>query len=134
MKRLLPLLALVILAACATALPEPPDEDLLVADDAIVVSAIGKTDPALTNDTQRHAVSREAAMLKAQLKLRAYAERIRVGRSTVGQLAASDPVWAERLRKTLADVQTASTDWTADGSAKVTLKISRQAIEQLRTP
>jgi hypothetical protein len=129
--------ALFLFTSCALfepELPTPPDPAVEVAGDFVTIRAVGKSDPSIDNDTQRKALSREAALTLAQARLQAYADQIRVpGRGTVGSLAAQDPAWAQRRQAILTQAEAAATVWNADGSrASVALRIPRNLLLSLR--
>jgi hypothetical protein len=124
MKLLLPL-ALLFAFGCST-MPEPKDEDIRVSGDSVMVTAVGKPNPKLTNTTQRRAVSRDAALVTAQEKLRTYIWGIK-GPMTVGERVARE----DRLKKCLSHVQTIRTRWESDDSAVVIIRLPRSALGEL---
>jgi hypothetical protein len=86
--------------------------------DVIETVGMGLPDAAITNETQRRATSRDAALVQAQAKM------LTILQNTLSGSAADE----EKLKLgILQGAYVVKTEWAADGSCRVTLKIKKPA-------
>jgi len=91
--------------------------------DAIETIGIGRVDPKLTNETQRQATAREAAVQEAQAKMLS----ILIGRRSNGKTQNQEAVRSGILR----GAEIVKTEWLAGDQCRVTLRLDRQRYETL---
>ena len=97
----------------------------------MLVSGVGKADPALTNKTQRRSTSRDAAILDARARLLDYLKRIMLpSGASIGERATEDEDWRKKLEASAAGIEVAETRWDDGDAAVVTLRVERSAISR----
>lgn len=131
MRPLPVLLASLALAACSgpSARRSSPQESAGPPDHWEAVG-IGAADPTLASDTQRKALSRDAAVVKARYRLRSTLRDAEVeGGGTLEEALHEEPSVEARLDAALADAEIAATAFTEDNGCIVTLRLSKRRVE-----
>ena len=131
------LLTLALAAACAKdyvkggrvqdTLNQDPDKGKYV--DAI---GIGAADPALPTETQRRALSRDAAIVKAQYEMLSMVKGVEIeGGVTVSRAMEKDSTLEARLKETIRGAEITKTEYTKDDGAVVHLRLPKKRMEQM---
>lgn len=93
---------------------------------------IGASDPALPTETQRKALSRDAAIVKAQYELLSMVKGVTLeGGITVKQAMEADSKLEARVHDTLRGAEVIKSEFTSDGGCVVTLRLPRRRLELL---
>jgi len=93
---------------------------------------IGASDPALATDTQRKALSRDAAIVKAQYELLSMVKGVQLeGGITVDRALEKDSTLEARLRETIRGAEILKSEFTADNGCVVTLRLPKKRLEKL---
>ncbi len=92
---------------------------------------IGASDPALPTDTQRKALARDAAIVKAQYELLSMIKGVRLdGGVTVRRALEADSALEARVADAIAGAEIRKSEFTADGGCVVTLRLPKSALER----
>ncbi len=92
---------------------------------------IGASDPALKSDTQRMALARDAAIVKAQYELMSMVKGVRLeGGITVERALESDSTLSARVSDTIRGAEIHKSEFTADNGCVVTLRLPKTALEK----
>ncbi|MFI5346585.1 MAG: hypothetical protein ACHQ51_09450 [Elusimicrobiota bacterium] len=87
---------------------------------------IGASDPATPTATQRKALSRDAAIVKAQYELLSQIKGVTLdGGVTVSQAMEKDSTLTARVHDMLRGAEVRKTEFTADGGCVVTLRLPK---------
>jgi len=92
---------------------------------------IGASDPALATETQRKALSRDAAIVKAQYELLSMVKGVELeGGVTVSQAMEKDSLLAARVKDSIRGAEVLKSEFTADGGCVVTLRLPKDRLEE----
>lgn len=93
---------------------------------------IGASDPALPTETQRKALARDAAIVKAQYELLSMVKGVELeGGVTVGRAIEKDSVLAARVKATVAGAEVLKSEFTADSGCVVTMRLPKHRLEEM---
>jgi len=93
---------------------------------------IGASDPALPTQTQRRALARDAAIVKAQYELLSMVKGVSLdGGVTVSRALETDSALSAKVHAAIAGAEIRKTEFTADNGCVVTLRLPKSRIEQL---
>lgn len=91
---------------------------------------IGASEPTIPTETQRKALSRDAAIVKAQYELLSMIKGVRLeGGVTVSQAMEKDSLLTARVNDTIRGAEILKSEFTSDGGCVVTLRIPRSKLE-----
>lgn len=92
---------------------------------------IGASDPALKTDTQRMALARDAAIVKAQYELLSLVKGVHLeGGVTVERALEADSTLAARVNDTIKGAEIHKSEFTADNGCVVTLRLPKSELEK----
>ena len=92
---------------------------------------IGASDPELKSDTQRKALARDAAIVKAQYELLSMVKGVRLeGGVTVQRALESDSTLSARVDDMIRGAEILKSEFTADNGCVVTLRLPKSALEK----
>lgn len=92
---------------------------------------IGASDPTLPTDTQRKALARDAAIVKAQYELLSIIKGVRLdGGVTVERAIEADSTLDARVHDLIRGAEVRKSEFTADGGCVVTLRLPKSAVEK----
>jgi len=95
---------------------------------------IGASDPKLASDTQRKALARDAAIVKAQYELLSMIKGVRLeGGVTVDRAMESDSELAARVDDTIRGAQILKSEFTADNGCVVTMRLPKRSLDAALT-
>ena len=99
------------------------------------VIGIGACDPQLPTDTQRRALARDAAIVKAQYELVSLVKGVTLeGGVTVSKALAADSLIEARVHASIKGAEVLKSEFTDDGGCVVTMRLPKKALESaLRT-
>ena len=93
---------------------------------------IGASDPALPTETQRKALARDAAIVKAQYELLSMVKGVTLeGGVSVSRALETDSVLAAKISAAIAGAEVRKSEFTADNGCVVTLRLPRRRLEEL---
>jgi len=93
---------------------------------------IGGSDPGLPTQTQRRALARDAAIIKAHNELLAMIKGAELeSGQTVEQSLMANQVMTEKLKHTIKGAEIVKTEFTNDDGAVVTMRLPKKRIEKL---
>lgn len=93
---------------------------------------IGAADPALPTETQRRALSRDAAIVKSQYEMLSMVKGVEIeGGITVSRAMEKDSTLEARLKETIRGAEIVKTEFTKDDGAIVTLRLLKKRLEQM---
>ncbi len=93
---------------------------------------IGAADPALPTETQRRALSRDAAIVKSQYEMLSMVKGVEIeGGITVSRAIEKDSTLEARLKETIRGAEILKTEFTKDDGAVVTLRLPKKRLEQM---
>ncbi|MBI2362008.1 MAG: hypothetical protein HYV15_01295 [Elusimicrobia bacterium] len=93
---------------------------------------IGAADPTLPTETQRRALSRDAAIVKSQYEMLSMVKGVEIeGGITVSRAMEKDSTLEARLKETIRGAEITKTEYTKDDGAVVTLRILKKRLEQM---
>lgn len=91
---------------------------------------IGASDPALPSVTQRKALARDAAIVKAQYELLSMIKGVEVeGGITVDRALEKDSSLKTRLKETIRGAEILKSEFTSDNGCVVTLRLPTKRLE-----
>jgi hypothetical protein len=103
-----------------------------VGSGALEAIGIGAADPTLATDTQRKALSRDAAIVKAQYELLSMVKGVTLsGGITVVQAIEKDSTLETRVRDAVRGAEIVKSEFTADNGCVVTLRLPKSRLEKL---
>lgn len=92
---------------------------------------IGASDPELKTNTQRMALARDAAIVKAQYELLSMIKGVALeGGVTVQRALEIDSTLSARVHDTIRGAEIRKTEFTADNGCVVTLRLPKSALEK----
>jgi hypothetical protein len=93
---------------------------------------IGASDPKLPTDTQRKALARDAAIVKAQYELLSMVKGVQLtGGVTVDRAMETDSALAARVDAMIRGAEVVKSEFTDDGGCVVTLRLPKKRLEAL---
>jgi hypothetical protein len=93
---------------------------------------IGASDPTLATDTQRKALARDAAIVKAQYELLSMVKGVKLeGGITVDRAMETDSTLETRIMDTIKGAEIVKSEFTADNGCVVTLRLPKRRLEQM---
>jgi len=93
---------------------------------------IGASDPALPTETQRKALARDAAIVKAQYELLSMVKGVTLeGGVSVSRALETDSVLAAKVSAAIVGAEVRKSEFTADNGCVVTLRLPRRRLEEL---
>ena len=93
---------------------------------------IGASDPTLATDTQRKALARDAAIVKAQYELLSMVKGVELeGGVTINRAIETDSSLETRLRETIRGAEIVKSEFTADNGCVVTLSLPKERLEKM---
>lgn len=93
---------------------------------------IGAADPTLPTETQRRALSRDAAIVKSQYEMLSMVKGVEIeGGITVSRAMEKDSTLEAKLKETIRGAEIVKTEYTKDDGAVVTLRILKKRLEQM---
>jgi hypothetical protein len=93
---------------------------------------IGAADSTLTNATQRRALSRDAAIVKAQYEMLSMIKGLQLtGGITVEQAMATDSNLQTSINSEIKAAEVVKSEWTNDDGCLVTLRLYKKRINEL---
>ncbi|MHB2025063.1 MAG: hypothetical protein ACYCPQ_00285 [Elusimicrobiota bacterium] len=93
---------------------------------------IGASDPTLPTETQRKALSRDAAIVKAQYELLSMVKGVELdGGVTVKQALESDSTLQARLDSVIRGAEIVKSEFTADNGCVVTMRLPKSRLKKL---
>jgi hypothetical protein len=93
---------------------------------------IGASDPALASDTQRKALSRDAAIVKAQYEMLSMVKGVTIeGGITVDRAMEKDSSLETKIMETIRGAQIVKSEFTADNGCVVTLRLPKSRLEKM---
>jgi hypothetical protein len=139
MKRYLMPLAAALLAACAgveSRVKEGRIGEVIdqkpVAKGYIEAIGIGASDPELKTVTQRKALARDAAIVKAQYELLSLVKGVTLeGGVTVSRAIETDSALAARVHDSIVGAEVLKSEFTEDHGCVVTLRLPRARLEEM---
>jgi len=92
---------------------------------------IGASEPTLPTETQRKALSRDAAIVKAQYELLSMVKGVELeGGITVSQAMEKDSLLAARVKNSIRGAEVIKSEFTSDGGCVVTLRLPKYKLEE----
>jgi hypothetical protein len=93
---------------------------------------IGASDPTMTTDTQRKALARDAAIVKAQYELLSMVKGVTLeGGITVNRAIETDSKLEARVNDAIRGAEILKTEFTADNGCVVTMRLPKARLEQM---
>ncbi|MBI4350646.1 MAG: hypothetical protein HY550_04340 [Elusimicrobia bacterium] len=93
---------------------------------------IGASDPGLPTETQRRALARDAAIVKAQYELLSMIKGVELqGGVTVERAIETDGALETRLKETIRGAEVLKSEFTSDNGCVVTLRLPKDRVERL---
>ncbi|MBI3550273.1 MAG: LPP20 family lipoprotein [Elusimicrobia bacterium] len=93
---------------------------------------IGASDPTLPTDTQRKALARDAAIVKAQYEMLSMVKGVQLeGGVTVQQAIETNSTLEARLKESIRGAEIVKSEFTSDNGCVVTIRIPRKRLEDL---
>ncbi len=138
-RRIWAIAAAAFLAACAGAASRVRDGKVQTTIDQkaqrggqLEAIGIGASDPALATDTQRKALARDAAIVKAQYEMLSMVKGVTLeGGITVDRAIEKDSSLQTKILQTIRGAEVVKSEFTADNGCVVTLRLPKRRLEQL---
>ncbi|HAM35181.1 MAG TPA: hypothetical protein DEB40_12910 [Elusimicrobia bacterium] len=93
---------------------------------------IGASDPALPTETQRRALARDAAIVKAQYELLSMVKGVTLeGGVTVSRALETDSALSAKVHDAIRGAEIRKTEFTSDNGCVATLRLSKKRLAQL---
>ncbi len=93
---------------------------------------IGSADPAIPTDTQRKALSRDAAIVKAQYEMLSMVKGVEIeGGVTVERSIETDSNLESKIKAVIAGAEIVKSEYTNDNGCVVTVRLPKSRLEQL---
>jgi hypothetical protein len=93
---------------------------------------IGASDPTLTTDTQRKALSRDAAIVKAQYEMLSMVKGVQLqGGISVQQAIENDSTLQTKINELIKGAEIVKTEYTADNGCVVTLRLPKKRLSDM---
>jgi hypothetical protein len=91
---------------------------------------IGASDPALSSDTQRKALARDAAIVKAQYEMLSMVKGVQIeGGITVQRAMETDSTLRSKILQTIRGAEIVKSEFTADNGCVVTIRLPKSRLE-----
>ena len=91
---------------------------------------IGASDPALTSDTQRKSLARDAAIVKAQYEMLSMVKGVELeGGYTVSRAIEEDSSLESRIQATIMGAEILKSEFTSDNGCVVTMRLPKSRLE-----
>jgi hypothetical protein len=103
-------------------------------DRAFYIEAIGigASDPGLKTDTQRKALARDAAIVKAQYEMLSMVKGVELdGGITVDRAMEKDSSLETRVKDTIRGAEILKSEFTADNGCVVTMRLPKSRLEKM---
>jgi hypothetical protein len=98
----------------------------------ITAIGIGGSDPTLPSDTQRMALARDAAIVKAQYELLSMVKGVTLqGGIRVDRAMETDSTLETKIMQTILGAEIVKSEFTADNGCVVTLRLPKQRLEKM---
>jgi len=95
----------------------------------ITALGIGAADATLTNNTQRRATSRDAAIVQAQYEMLSYVKGVQLeGGITVEKAMETDSKLESYLKEVIKGAEIIKNEWTNDDGCVVTLRLDKKKL------
>ena len=92
---------------------------------------IGASDPALPTDTQRKALARDAAIVKAQYEMLSMVKGVTLqGGITVKRAIETDSNLETKILQTIQGAEIVKSEFTADNGCVVTIRLPKRRLEE----
>jgi hypothetical protein len=92
---------------------------------------IGAGDPALTTETQRRSLARDAAIVKAQYELLSLIKGVELdGGYTVSKAISMDSKLATRVHDSIRGARVLKSEFTTDGGCVVTVRLPKEELRR----
>jgi hypothetical protein len=93
---------------------------------------IGASDPTLQSDTQRKALARDAAIVKAQYEMLSMVKGVQLeGGVTVQQAIETNSTLEASLKDAIRGAEIVKSEFTSDNGCVVTIRIPKKRLEEL---
>lgn len=93
---------------------------------------IGASDPTMATDTQRKALSRDAAIVKAQYELLSMIKGVTLqGGITVQQAIETDSTLEAKINEVIKGAEIIKTEYTSDNGCVVTMRLPKHRLEKM---
>ena len=93
---------------------------------------IGASDPTLATDTQRKALARDAAIVKAQYELLSMVKGVALqGGITVDRAMETDSTLETKIMESIRGAEIVKSEFTADNGCVVTLRLPKSRLERM---
>lgn len=100
--------------------------------DFIETIGIGAADKNLTNTTQRRALSREAAIVRAQYEMLSIIKALQLtGEITVEMAMTTNSRLKAEIDTLIKGAEVVKTEWTSDDGAVVTLRLEKKRLDKI---
>lgn len=100
--------------------------------DYVEAIGIGASDPSVPTDTQRKALARDAAIVKAQYELLSMIKGVKLeGGITVSRAIEKDSELSARVNAAIRGAEVVKSEFTADNGCVVTMRISKSRLERM---
>lgn len=100
--------------------------------DYLMAIGIGGSDPALSSDTQRKALARDAAIVKAQFEMLSMVKGVTLkGGVRVDRALEADSSLEARMEQVIAGAEIVRSEFTSDNGCVVTLRLPKSRLEKL---
>ncbi|HEX4047842.1 MAG TPA: hypothetical protein VH309_08410 [Elusimicrobiota bacterium] len=98
----------------------------------VTAIGIGGSDPSLPSDTQRKALARDAAIVKAQYEMLSMVKGVTLkGGVTVERAIETDSTLEANMEEAIRGAEIVKSEFTSDNGCVVTIRIPRARLEQL---
>jgi hypothetical protein len=134
------LAGLIVVAGCSHAPKEKVKngemertmDEQMTGKDYVEAIGIGAADPALTNQTQRLATSRNAAVVAAQHEMLSTIKGTRLqGGITVEKAIETDSKLQTTLDEVIKGAEIVKSEWTKDDGCVVTIRIPKERLQRM---
>jgi hypothetical protein len=93
---------------------------------------IGASDPSLPSDTQRKALARDAAIVKAQYEMLSMVKGVQLeGGITVDRAIEKDSTLETKIRASIQGAEIVKSEFTADNGCVVTIRLPKSRLEKM---
>ena len=93
---------------------------------------IGAADPAIPTDTQRKALSRDAAIVKAQYEMLSMVKGVQIeGGITVARSIETNSDLETHIKQVIAGAEIVKSEFTSDNGCVVTIRLKKSRLEEL---
>ncbi|MBI4386504.1 MAG: hypothetical protein HY551_03915 [Elusimicrobia bacterium] len=100
--------------------------------DYLEAIGIGASDPSLPSDTQRKALARDAAIVKAQYEMLSMVKGVELEGGIVVQRAIEqDSTLETKIKETIKGADILKSEFTADGGCVVTIRVLKKRLEEM---